>query len=142
LPQPVYARDGHEYAQQLADGRVALGGFSDYDAGSYVEREGSAFREELAVEVQERLTRYLREELGVGAPVTHRWVGLVGYGPAAVPTCGTVPGTDGRVLAMGGYNGTGHVQGFVAGRHTAKQVATGGREDLDLHVAPAERAAG
>ena len=31
LPRPVYARYGHEYAQQLPDGRVTLGGFSDLD---------------------------------------------------------------------------------------------------------------
>jgi gamma-glutamylputrescine oxidase len=117
LPRPVYARDGHEYAQQLADGRIALGGFSDLDDGSYTDRE------ELSVAVQERLTRYLREELGVGAPVTHRWVGVVGYAEDPMPRCGPVPGTDGRVLALGGYNGTGHIQAWVAAGEIAAHAA-------------------
>jgi gamma-glutamylputrescine oxidase len=130
LPQPIYARRGREYAQQLADGRITLGGFSDLDDGSWCDRE------DLSPVVQERLTSYLRDDLAVDAPVTHRWVGLVGYGPEALPTCGPVPGSDGRVLALGGYNGTGHVQGFVAGRIVAERVATGGGEDVDLYVAP------
>src|SRR5205814_346095 len=77
LPCPVSIRDGYEYAQQLPDGRVALGGFSDLDGpASYTDRE------ELSVPVQERLTRYLGEDLGVSAPVTHRWVGIGSYAEA------------------------------------------------------------
>jgi glycine/D-amino acid oxidase-like deaminating enzyme len=131
LPLPVYARDGHEYAQQLVDGRIALGGFSDLDG------EASwTTREEPSEPVQERLTRYLRDELGIEAPVTHRWAGLVGYGPEALPTCGPVPGTGGRVVALGGYNGTGHVQGFVAARIAAGLVTGPDVADGALYVAP------
>jgi glycine/D-amino acid oxidase-like deaminating enzyme len=36
-----------------------------------------------------------------------------------------VPGTGGRVLALGGYNGTGHVQAWVASRVVADLVAGG-----------------
>jgi glycine/D-amino acid oxidase-like deaminating enzyme len=129
LPCPVSIRDGYEYAQQLLDGRVTLGGFSDLDAdASYTDRE------ELSVPVQERLTRYLVEDLGVTAPVTHRWVGIVSYAADPVPTCGPVPGTGGRVLAAGGYNGTGHVQGFLAGRIVAELAATGGSPQADLYA--------
>ena len=130
LPCPVSIRDGYEYAQQLPDGRVTLGGFSDLDAeASYTERE------ELSIPVQERLTRYLIEDLGVAAPVTHRWVGIVSYAADPVPTCGPVPGTYGRVLAAGGYNGTGHVQGFLAGRIVAELAAGGGSPQADLYAA-------
>ncbi|MEP7104446.1 MAG: FAD-dependent oxidoreductase [Chloroflexota bacterium] len=129
LPCPVSIRDGYEYAQQLPDGRVTLGGFSDLDAeASYTDRE------ELSIPVQERLTRYLAEDLGVTAPVTHRWVGIVSYAADPVPTCGPVPGTDGRVLAAGGYNGTGHVQGFLAGRIVAELAAGGGSPQADLYA--------
>ena len=120
LPCPVSIRDGYEYAQQLPDGRVTLGGFSDLDGdASYTDRE------ELSIPVQERLTRYLAEDLGVTAPVTHRWVGIVSYAADPVPTCGPVPGSEGRILAAGGYNGTGHVQGFLAGRIAAELAVTG-----------------
>ena len=129
LPCPVSIRDGYEYAQQLTDGRIALGGFSDLDGeASYTDRE------ELSIPVQERLTRYLGEDLGVEAPVTHRWVGIVSYAQDPVPTCGPVPGTDGRILAAGGYNGTGHVQGFLAGRIAAELALMGDSPQAGLYA--------
>jgi glycine/D-amino acid oxidase-like deaminating enzyme len=118
LPFPVYARHGHEYMQQTADGRIALGGFSDLDA-----EESWTDREDISDRVQRRLDAYLRDELGVDALVTHRWVGLVGYAEDPMPHCGEVPGSGGRVLALGGYNGTGHVQAWVAASAVAAQVA-------------------
>ena len=118
LPYPVYARYGYEYAQQTADGRITLGGFSDLDGNaSWTDRE------EVSEPVQRRLDAYLRDELGVRAPVTHRWVGVVGYAEDPIPRCGPVPGTDGRVLALGGYNGTGHIQAWVAAGRVAAQAA-------------------
>jgi gamma-glutamylputrescine oxidase len=135
LPCPVYARDGHEYAQQLPDGRVALGGFSDLDgAASYTDRE------ELSEPVQARLGAYLADELGVRAAVTHRWVGLVGYSELPLPVCGLVPGGDGRVAAIGGYNGTGHVQGFLAARIAVAELLGERDPEAGLYAAPGETA--
>jgi len=137
LPMPVYARDGHEYAQQLPDGRVTLGGFADVEgASSYTDVE------QPSPAVIALLQRYLRDELGVTAAVTHRWAGLVGYADDPLPTCGAVPGSDGRILALGGYNGTGHVQGFVAARIAAELAATGASADADLYAAPGTTTAG
>ena len=117
LPMPVYARYGHEYAQQTADGRITLGGFSDLDgSASWTDREAVSER------VQRRLDAYLREELDVAAPVTHRWAGVVGYAEDPLPRCGPVPGSGGRVLALGGYNGTGHVQAWVAAGQVAARI--------------------
>jgi glycine/D-amino acid oxidase-like deaminating enzyme len=81
----------------------------------------------------------LREELGVMVAVTHRWAGLVGYAEDPLPTCGTVPGSAGRILAIGGYNGTGHVQAFVTARIAAELLSAGRSDDADLYapVAPA-----
>jgi gamma-glutamylputrescine oxidase len=125
---PVYVRDGHEYAQQLPDGRVTLGGFSDLDgAASWTDREESN------AAVQARLDEYLRDDLRVSAPVTHRWVGLVGYADDPLPTAGRAP--DG-VYALGGYNGTGHVQGFVAARIVAQLLLDGSSSDAWLYQAP------
>ncbi len=129
LPCPVYARDGYEYAQQLPDGRVTLGGFSDVDGESSWTAE-----EALSMPTQERLDAWLRDELGVDAPVTHRWVGVVGYATDPLPTCGPAPGSGGAVLAAGGYNGTGHVQGWLAGRILADLVATGESPDAGLYA--------
>jgi glycine/D-amino acid oxidase-like deaminating enzyme len=124
--QPVYARYGYEYHQQLPDGRIVLGGFSDLDgADSYTEREESS------EVVHARLARYLVDDLGVDAPVTHRWVGTVGYTDDHRPFAGSVPGREG-VYGMGGYCGTGNLCGWVAARIVADQIATGARVDADL----------
>ena len=129
LACPVYVRDGYEYAQQLPDGRVTLGGFSDVDGpASWTARtEGNPG-------VQSRLDRYLREDLRVGAAVTHRWVGLVGYADDPLPTAGAV--TD-DLYALGGYNGTGHVQAFVAARIVAELIVDGASSAAWLYRSPA-----
>src|SRR5215211_3837799 len=121
LERPVYIRDGHEYAQQLPDGRVTLGGFSDLD--------GAASNPA----VQARLDSFLREELLVEAAVTHRWVGRVGYADDPLPTAGQ---TKDGVYALGGYNGTGHVQGFVAARIVAELISDGESADGWLYSPP------
>jgi glycine/D-amino acid oxidase-like deaminating enzyme len=115
---PVYARHGYEYVHQTPDGRIALGGFSDLDgAASWTDRES------VSEPVQARLDRYLAEELGVAdARVTHRWAGVVGYAEDPLPRAGALPDSDGRVLALGGYNGTGHVQSWAAARTVAAQA--------------------
>jgi gamma-glutamylputrescine oxidase len=115
--RPVYSRWGYEYFQQLPDGRLLAGGFSDLDAEqSYTDRdEGSA-------RVWERIERWLGEALGVEAPVTHRWVGVVGYSEDDRPFVEAVPGGAGLYVA-GGYSGTGNVVGYVAGQELADLVA-------------------
>jgi glycine/D-amino acid oxidase-like deaminating enzyme len=124
LPWPVYARDGYEYAQQLPDGRVTLGGFSDLDGdASWTDRL------EVSAPVQERLEQYLQEDLGVTAPVTHRWSGIVGYAPDPLPRVGPVE--DG-LWAMGAYNGTGHVQAWVCARILSELIVDGASADAGL----------
>ena len=111
---PVYARWGLEYFQQTPDGRLLAGGFSDLDGEqSYTDRdEGNAG-------VWERIERYLREDLGVDAEITHRWVGSVGYSHDGLPVVGEVAG----LYAAGGYSGHGNVLGYLAGRDLAELVA-------------------
>lgn len=109
--RPVYLRGGYEYWQQLPDRRLALGGFRD--VGGDEEETTST---ELSSPVQQRLTQFLREELGVKAPVTHRWAASVGYTRDALPFLGEVRQ---GVFAAGGYNGTGNVVGALCGRQLA-----------------------
>lgn len=114
LPRPVYRRYGFEYYQQDASGRVALGGFRD--------RGGAAEWSDVAEPseaVQAMLEGFLRAELGVGAPITHRWAATVGYTEALLPVTEEVrPG----VWTIGGYNGTGNVVGAVLGRAAARKA--------------------
>ncbi len=133
VARPVYARYGYEYHQQLPDGRIVLGGFSDLDgAASYTDRE------EANPAVHARLAGYLREELGVDASITHRWVGIVGYTDDLRPYVGAVPGHEG-LYAMGGYCGTGNLTAWVGGRIVADLIATGSSIDADL-FAPSREA--
>jgi gamma-glutamylputrescine oxidase len=114
---PVYARYGYEYFQQTPDGRLLAGGFSDLDgAASYTDRyEGNPA-------VWQRLERYLAEDLGVTAAITHRWVGIVGYTEDLLPVIGEVsPG----LYAAGGYSGHGNVIGYLAGKQIAELIAGG-----------------
>jgi glycine/D-amino acid oxidase-like deaminating enzyme len=121
LPYPVYAREGSEYAQR----RIAVGGFRDADPSPDTDVE------EVDPLVSDRLERYLVEELGVVVPVTHRWVGIVGYTGDERPFAGAVPGEPG-LYALGGYCGTGNVNAFVAGRIVADLIASGQSPDADL----------
>ena len=83
--------------------------------------------------MQARLDAYLRDDLLVGAKVTHRWVGLVGYSDEPLPTAGAV---GGGLFALGGYNGTGHVQAFVAARIVSDLIVDRTSADAWLYHPP------
>lgn len=126
VARPVYARYGFEYHQQLPDGRIVLGGFSDLDgAASYT------VPDEANEAVFGRLARYLADDLGVAAPLTHRWIGTVGYTADQRPVVGEAPGHD-DVFALGGYCGTGNLCAWVGGRVAAELIAAGSSVDADL----------
>ncbi|HET7274643.1 MAG TPA: FAD-dependent oxidoreductase, partial [Longimicrobiaceae bacterium] len=125
VPRPVYARYGLEYWQQLPDGRVALGGFRDH--GGEAEWTGGGLP---SPRVQDRLTGFLREHIGVSAPVTHRWAAPVGFSTTSTPVLAEVRQ---GVFAVGGYSGTGNVLGAVCGRLAARLAVRGsGEPDADL----------
>jgi gamma-glutamylputrescine oxidase len=124
LERMVYARWGHEYLQQRPDGRVLAGGFSDVDGrDSYTDSDAGS------PAIWRRVERYLREDLGVDAELTHRWAGVVGYTDDALPYVGEVPGRPGLYVA-GGYSGVGNVPGFMSGCDLADAIAGHGREPL------------
>jgi glycine/D-amino acid oxidase-like deaminating enzyme len=108
LPCPVYGRWGYDYAQQALDGRLYVGGGRDRFATA--EWTGS-------VEPSRQVQRYLEGVAArmAGAPVdvAHRWGASVGYTADARPLCTQVAD---RVVAVGGYNGTGNLVGPVAAR--------------------------
>jgi gamma-glutamylputrescine oxidase len=115
LERPVYARWGYDYWQQRPDGAIALGGARDV-----------ALREEWTTDarptsvVQDALERRLRDTLGVGAPITHRWAASVGYTDDGLPVVAEVRQ---GVWAIGGYSGTGNVVGSLLGRGMARWLA-------------------
>jgi gamma-glutamylputrescine oxidase len=121
--RPVYSRYGLDYWQQLADGRIALGGFRD--VGGEEEWTHDARPSEA---VQQALEECLRERVRTRAPITHRWAASVSYSDDGLPVVEQVrPG----VWATGAYNGTGNVVGALCGRAVA-QLAVSGRTELLL----------
>jgi gamma-glutamylputrescine oxidase len=117
VDQLVYARWGYEYFQQRPDGRVLAGGFGDLDGEASYTDSGDG-----DPQIWDRIERWLREDIGVRAPITHRWTGTVGYSEERRPYVGPVPGRPGLWVA-GGYSGTGNVPGFLAGQELADMVA-------------------
>jgi gamma-glutamylputrescine oxidase len=129
LDPVVYSRWGYEYFQQRPDGRLLIGGFSDLDGES-----SYTTVEEGSPEIWGRLGDYVRDALGLDAAITHRWVGLVGYGGDGRPYVGPVPGRAG-LHVLGGYSGVGNLVGYVAGNAVAERIATGHSEDVGLFAA-------
>ena len=126
----VYRRYGFEYWQQLPDRSLVFGGFRDQS----MEEEWTESEETTAV-MQARLVRFVREKLGVKAPVTHRWAASVGYTLDALPVLDEVRP---RVWAFGGYNGTGNIVGALCGRAAAR-LATGQASEWARAIGQAHR---
>src|SRR4051794_16272227 len=116
IPVPVYRRWGYDYWQQLPSGRIALGGGRDRHAAD--EWGAPPVPSE---PVQADLERLLREDLGIDAPITHRWAGEVSYTDDELPVLEEVrPG----VLVVGAHNGHGNVMGSACAR-AAAEIALG-----------------
>lgn len=124
LPRPVYARWGFDYWQQLEDGRLLLGGFRDM-AGDEEWTDSSTPSDT----VQHMLESFLREHLGVSAPITHRWAATVSYSESGLPVLEEV-GVG--VIATGAYSGTGNVMGALCGRGAARWSLGARTEIVDL----------
>lgn len=124
VPRPVYARWGFDYWQQLPDRSLAVGGFRDRN-----EAEEWTTVAEPSEPVQGHIERFVREGLGVRAPITHRWAALVGYTDDELPVLAEVrPG----VWVAGGYSGTGNVVGAMCARAAARKASGGVSEVLPL----------
>lgn len=112
LPHAIGSRWGWDYAQQLPDGAIALGGCRD--VGGDAERSTDA---NVTESVQEALERRFKEITGIEPTVTHRWAATAGYTVNGLPVFGEVrPG----VWATGGYCGTGNLFGAACGRAIAR----------------------
>lgn len=126
IPCPVYARFGYDYWQQMPGGEILVGGGRDRFAAAEWTEDATP-----SDDVQRVLDALLRDVIGVGAPVTHRWAASVGYTADGLPVAAEVrPG----VFAIGGYSGTGNVVGAMCGR-AAAAAALGDPGALDAVLA-------
>lgn len=108
LPCPVYGRWGYDYAQQLPDGRLYVGGGRD----RFLDAEWTTDATPTSP-VQGYIDAVAARMAGRAVEVTHRWAASVGYTADGRPLC--APVAEG-VVAVGGYNGTGNLVGPVAAR--------------------------
>jgi glycine/D-amino acid oxidase-like deaminating enzyme len=128
VPCPMYFREGYEYWQQTADGRLTIGGFRDR-AG---ESEWS-FDATPTAPVQQMLETFVREHLHVAAPISHRWAACAGYSNTGLPVLGEIRP---RVFALGGYSGTGNVIGALCGRAVVALAVDGNPAPAEALVGP------
>jgi gamma-glutamylputrescine oxidase len=108
LTGPVYGRWGYDYAQQLPDGRLFVGGGRD----RFLDEEWTDSAEPTAG-VQDWIERVAARFAGGPVTVEHRWAASVGYTEDGRALCAEV---DPGVVAVGGYSGTGNLVGPVAAR--------------------------
>jgi glycine/D-amino acid oxidase-like deaminating enzyme len=108
LPCPVYGRWGYDYAQQDASGRLFIGGGRD----RFVDSEWTV-SDEPSPQVQRWIEGVCERVAGGPVPVTHRWAASVGFTADSRPL---VTRVRNRVVACGGYNGTGNLVGPIAAR--------------------------
>ena len=127
---PHYARHGFDYWQQLAGGRIVLGGFRDFSILTEMTDD-----ETTTAPIQEALDAFLVELLGYMPSVTHRWAGIFGLTQDLLPLVGRVPGHEGTWIAAG-YSGHGNVLGFMCGELVASALL-GDRDDLLELFSPA-----
>jgi hypothetical protein len=96
LDCPHYARHGFDYWQQLADGRIVLGGFRDFSILTEMTDE------EITTEpIQEALDAFLVELLRYLPEVTHRWAGMLRAYPRLTAARGASPESRGHVDRRG-----------------------------------------
>ncbi len=92
----------------MPNGSIAIGGFRDKGGDGEWTTDSVP-----SPVVQEHLERFLRDSLGVHAPITHRWGASAGYTTTGLPVIAQVRPD---VWALGGYSGTGNVIGALAAR--------------------------
>jgi gamma-glutamylputrescine oxidase len=119
LPCPLYGRWGYDYAQQVPDGRLFVGGGRDL----FAEQEWTTSTAP-STPVQRYLDTIAPRIAGGPVQITHRWAASVGFTADGRPLCTAV---DGRTVAIGGYNGTGNLVGPIAARAAVALAVDGTR---------------
>ncbi|MEE2751792.1 MAG: FAD-binding oxidoreductase [Myxococcota bacterium] len=124
---PIYANHGYDYWRQDEKGCVVLGGWRNLDPQAEV-----GHQEVVNMDIQSHMEEFLTR-VGVDAPITHRWAGIMGFSRDGLPLVGPAPGAAGAVVGTG-FTGHGYGFAFLAGAALA-QVAVEGTHpfctDLD-----------
>lgn len=114
--RPVYSDHGYRYWRQLRSGEVLCGGWRNL---AFEAETGYSL--ETNPRLQAAIERHLRE-IGVQAPVSHRWAGTMGFTPDGLPLVGAAREA---VYVMAGFNGHGLAFAFNCARLLAEHLAGG-----------------
>jgi glycine/D-amino acid oxidase-like deaminating enzyme len=110
---------GFEYARELADGTLLLGG------SRHVARQVEVgYLESPTATVQGALEAFLRDTFPrlAGRGVRHRWAGTMAFTDDLLPRIAAVPHLPGALYAAG-FSGHGMCLGFATGRWLARRTA-------------------
>jgi gamma-glutamylputrescine oxidase len=121
LPCAVYARWGYDYAQQLPNGTLFVGGARDRHEDDEWTEDHEPTRA-----VQRDIEDVAARMAGGPVEVTDRWAASVGFTADGRPVTGVVARSEAGVLAAcGGYSGTGNLVGMVAARAAVAAAVDG-----------------
>ena len=115
---PIYANHGYDYWRQDKAGCVVLGGWRNLDPEGEVGHE-----ETVNADIQGKMVEFLAR-VGVTAPVTHQWAGIMGFSRDGLPLVGPAPGNAGAVVGTG-FTGHGFGFAYLAGEALAQLVLEG-----------------
>ncbi|MEI6404334.1 MAG: FAD-binding oxidoreductase [Actinomycetes bacterium] len=113
---PGYAHFGYDYWQQRPNGAVVIGG-GRHTVRDFEYTDNMISTEPVRDYLQARLSR-----LGVSAPITHAWAGIVTYTDSGQPFVGQV---QPDVYGLGGFCGTGNIVGTLLGRELVNLIVEG-----------------
>lgn len=104
--RPTYAHWGYQYWRQTPDRRLIIGGWRDTD----FETEATDTNETTA-KIQSAIEEGLKQLVPGGAPIEHRWAGIMGYARDGRPLVGWLDAAH-HLAIVGGF--TGHGMGMAA----------------------------
>lgn len=131
---PCYADQGYQYWRQLADGRLAVGGWRNHSFATETSLDESP-----ADAVQRQLDVFVHTTLGLaGIAIERRWAGIMAFSPDGLPLISQMPDVP-RVYIAAGYTGHGNAYAVYAARVVADLIQ--GRPHADAALfAPARLA--
>ncbi|MGH2487254.1 MAG: NAD(P)/FAD-dependent oxidoreductase [Ktedonobacterales bacterium] len=124
---PCYADDGYQYWRQLADGRLAIGGWRNRSFATEATTDETA-----QTEVQSHLDDFAHVTLGLTKlPIEQRWAGVMAFSADGLPLVGRVPGVR-ECYVAGGYTGHGNAYALHATQVVAALMLGGDHPAADL----------